>query len=216
MDFFTLEYWMMLLRLVVAVILGGVIGFERAENKHDAGLRTHILVCLGSALIMVISEHLITTRSLQSDMMRMGAQVISGIGFLGIGCIITNGDKIKGLTTAAGLWTTAGVGLCVGIGYYSIAVTTVVLMLIVMAYLRPLAIRLKNRDLTVQIKVSSRVQVSGILDLLSEKSIHVNTVKMTEKGEHTYATVCIQLQHTNNYSQVLSELTAMEGVTEIH
>ena len=87
-----------LLRLVVAVILGGIIGFERGGSNHEAGFRTHIVLCLGSALVMVVSERL-NKQYGSGDIMRMGAQVISGVGFLGAGSIIIDGNKVRGITT---------------------------------------------------------------------------------------------------------------------
>ena len=93
------------IRLVLAVVLSGLIGIERVKTNHDAGLRTHILVCLGSAGIMLMSE--VMQAQFGNDVGRIPAQVVSGIGFLGAGSIIVNNSRIKGLTTAAGLWTTA-------------------------------------------------------------------------------------------------------------
>ena len=130
MDFLTFDF-NMILRLIVAVVLGGLIGLERDENNHAAGLRTHMIVCLGAALVMVVGEsmHLQTG---SGDIMRLGAQVISGIGFLGAGCIIADRGKVRGITTAAGLWTTACVGLAVGSGQFVLALVVVALMLIIM------------------------------------------------------------------------------------
>ncbi len=131
-----------LLRLAAAVILGGLVGIERAGSNHDAGLRTHILVCLGAAGIMVMSEGMHITYG--GDVGRIGAQVVSGIGFLGAGCILVNGNRIKGLTTAAGLWTTACVGLAVGMGYYFVSATMVALILLVMLLLRPITSKINR------------------------------------------------------------------------
>ncbi len=137
------NYIDIIIRLVLSVVLGGLIGLERVKSNHDAGLRTHILVCLGSAGIMVLSEGL--GADFGTDVSRIAAQVVSGIVFLGAGCIIVNGNRIKGLTTAAGLWATACVGLCTGIGYYFIALLMTLLMLAAMIALAPLANRLAER-----------------------------------------------------------------------
>jgi len=111
----------MLLRLIAASLLGGVIGFEREHMHRPAGFRTHILVCVGSALVMITSEYIYYQFSAQVnvDPARLGAQVISGIGFLGAGTIIKEGVNVKGLTTAASLWAVSCVGIAVGIGFYS-------------------------------------------------------------------------------------------------
>lgn len=153
---FVIPYQDIVIRLVLAVLLGGLIGIERQRGNHDAGLKTHILVCLGAAGIMVMSQNLYM--NFNTDISRIGAQVVSGIGFLGAGCILVNGNKIKGLTTAAGLWTTACVGLIVGIGYYFIAAIIVALTLLTTLLLKPIAnlINSKKRQVESSIKVTSK------------------------------------------------------------
>jgi len=133
-------------RLVVAIVLGGIIGFERGGTKHAAGLRTHSILCLGSALVMVISEVLVEKYDIHQEIMRMGAQIISGVGFLGAGSIIMTGGQLYGITTAAGLWTTACVGIAVGTGNYLFAIFTVFLMMLVMLGLRSLSVKIRNES----------------------------------------------------------------------
>ncbi|MBR1396582.1 MAG: MgtC/SapB family protein [Selenomonadaceae bacterium] len=113
--------WELLLRLALSCVLGGVIGYERQSRRKSAGLRTNVLVCLGSCLIMVLSEalYLNVEGRTNADPARLAAQVVSGIGFLGAGAIMKEGLTVTGLTTAACLWVVAGVGLAVGAGYYS-------------------------------------------------------------------------------------------------
>lgn len=137
-----LLYQDVIIRLLLALLLGGLIGIERQFGNHDAGLKTHILVCLGAAGIMIMSQNLYLTYS--TDISRIGAQVVSGIGFLGAGCILVNGNKIKGLTTAAGLWTTACVGLIVGVGYYFVASVIVALTLLTTLLLKPVVFIINN------------------------------------------------------------------------
>ncbi len=112
-----------MVRLVLAVICGGVIGIERSHKRRPAGFRTHILICLGAAMTTLTSQYLFQVTHLYTDIARLGAQVIAGIGFIGAGSIIVTGSRrVKGLTTAAGLWTAAIVGLCCGAGFYEGAV----------------------------------------------------------------------------------------------
>lgn len=132
-----------LIRFGLAIIFGGLIGFERVISNHDAGLRTHILVSLGSASVMILGQLLVTDYG--GDVSRIGAQVVSGIGFLGAGCILVNGNKIKGLTTAAGLWTTACVGLILGSGYYFAGISLGIIMLVSMLILHPISNWLQKR-----------------------------------------------------------------------
>jgi len=127
-----------ILRLVLSVFLGGLIGFERQLHRRTAGLRTHILVCLGSCLIMLTSLYVfdIYKDKAPLDPARIAAGVITGIGFLGAGTIIREREGVKGLTTAASLWVVAGIGLAIGIGLYKAGVVTAILAFIVLFFLR--------------------------------------------------------------------------------
>ncbi len=124
-------------RLFLAVVLGGIIGMERRRKRQAAGFRTHILVCVGSTLAMITNQYIYTyiTNGV-GDPARIGAQVISGIGFLGAGTILITGkQQIKGLTTAAGLWASAAMGLAIGIGFYSGALIGCLFIMVVITYL---------------------------------------------------------------------------------
>ncbi len=110
-------------RFALTVLLGGIIGMERGKKRHPAGLRTHLVVCIGSASVMMVSQYITSTINGAADPTRLGAQVISGIGFLGVGTIVVTGrNQVKGLTTAAGLWASACMGLAIGVGFYEGAV----------------------------------------------------------------------------------------------
>ena len=125
-------------RLLLALLLGGLIGYERESENRPAGFRTHILVCIGSALVMVTSEFMYRDLTMERpiDLSRMGAQVISGIGFLGAGTIIREGFNVKGLTTAASLWAVSCVGLAAGIGFVEGAVIATILIYITLIVLK--------------------------------------------------------------------------------
>ena len=129
-----------IVRLLLAVVLGGLIGFEREVHRRSAGLRTHILVSMGSCLIMLTSLYVfdIYKNSVSLDPTRIAAGVITGIGFLGAGAIIRSGEAVTGLTTAATLWLVAGIGLGVGCGFYLASLITVVLAIVVLYFLRRL------------------------------------------------------------------------------
>ncbi len=127
-----------ILRLVLSVFLSGLIGLERQIHRRTAGLRTHILVCLGSCLIMLTSLYVfdIYKDKVPLDPARIAAGVITGIGFLGAGTIIREREGVRGLTTAASLWVVAGIGLAVGTGFYKAGIFTAILALIVLFFLR--------------------------------------------------------------------------------
>ncbi|MDO5712900.1 MAG: MgtC/SapB family protein [Tissierellia bacterium] len=140
-----------ILRLVFAAFLGGLIGLERESNNQAAGLRTHILVSTGSALIMLTSIFLAEQYN-NHDHARIAAQVVSGIGFLGAGTIMIRGFDIKGLTTAASLWVDAGIGLAVGAGFYLPAITTVIIVILALFLLQKVEFKIiekVNRELIV-------------------------------------------------------------------
>lgn len=158
-----------IIRLIVALILGGIIGGERETVKRPAGFRTYILVCVGSALVMITSEYILNRyvdmRNL--DPTRMGAQVISGIGFLGAGTIIREHHKVRGLTTAAGLWTVACVGIAVGAGYYTGAIAATVIIIIILILFNKFKLKIfkdKLYIMSIDIETSSQN-----LELLTKK-----------------------------------------------
>ncbi|MCI8646880.1 MAG: MgtC/SapB family protein [Firmicutes bacterium] len=133
--FYDINLFSTALRLILAVIFGGIIGLERGANRHPAGFRTHILVCVGAALAMLTNDYICQIYG-SGDPARLGAQVITGVGFLGVGTILVTGrHKIKGLTTAAGLWASACLGLALGIGFYSGAVIAAALIFTSLALL---------------------------------------------------------------------------------
>jgi putative Mg2+ transporter-C (MgtC) family protein len=138
----------MLGRLLLTLFLSGLIGLERQVHRRDAGLRTHILVALGSCLIMLTSLYVfdIYKAQVSLDPARIAAGVVTGIGFLGAGTIIRESDGVRGLTTAASLWVAAGIGLAVGVGFNKIAIYTTILVLIVLHFLRYVEVPLAKED----------------------------------------------------------------------
>jgi putative Mg2+ transporter-C (MgtC) family protein len=129
-----ISHWDLTIRIFLAAGLGGLIGLEREWSNHAAGLRTHILVCIGSASIMLLSIYgftqFVPEANVRTDPARLAAQVISGIGFLGAGAIMRNGSMVSGLTTAASIWVVAAIGLCVGAGFFYVAGLATVLVLL--------------------------------------------------------------------------------------
>ena len=147
----------MLIRLGTAAALGSLIGFERERLLWAAGIRTHMLVCVGSCLIMIVSQygfaHVLTQQNVVLDPSRVAAQVVSGIGFLGAGAILARGEIVKGLTTAASIWTVAAVGLAVGGGLYLAASASTVIILIILAGIKPLEEAYRSRNQSCQLKI---------------------------------------------------------------
>lgn len=156
-------------RLMLAVLLGGLIGFEREHHGRAAGLRTHILVCLGSTVATLIGHYAYSVLSFGGDPLRIGAQVLSGIGFLGAGTIISRGRfQVTGLTTAACLWATAAIGLALGIGFYEAAILCAALVTLTMGILTKFDARIIRRShkLRVYIETNDVNSVPQILEML--------------------------------------------------
>ncbi len=184
-ELFLPDNWQsVLLRLILALVLGGIIGAERAYTNHDAGLRTHILVCLGAAGVMIMSEALYMNYG--GDIGRIGAQVVSGIGFLGAGCILIGGNRIRGLTTAAGLWATACIGLCIGIGYYFVSITMTVIMVIAMIALHPLSIKFQNKEAKgthlLKIELSNRDAIKSLTACILENEYYIASISCEKEN----------------------------------
>lgn len=148
-----------LLRLIAAAALGSLIGFERERLLWAAGIRTHMLVCVGSCLIMVVSAFgfgdVINQQHTILDPSRVAAQVVSGIGFLGAGSILARGEIVKGLTTAASIWTVAAIGLAIGGGLYFAGIASTIVILIILAGVKPLEEAYRARNQTCQYRVTA-------------------------------------------------------------
>lgn len=176
------------LRLLIAGVLGGLVGFEREYSNRPAGLRTHIVVCLGSALVMVTAEFIFNKYSGQIaiDPTRMGAQVISGIGFLGAGTILRTGNSIRGLTTAAGVWAVACIGLAVGSGFYAGALIATAFTVVTLLLTHPLERWHDNKHSHTKIVVqlaSFSSDVSTIIDNLLQASASVENFQIVPDEE---------------------------------
>ena len=167
-------------RLLLAFIFGGVIGMDRERKGRPAGMRTHILVCLGASMTTMSGFFVVHTLGMESDPLRISAQVISGIGFLGVGTILITGRMhVKGLTTAAGLWTTASIGIALGAGFYEGALMMCVLIYVVLVSLNKLdSTHVKaSRVMNVYVELKSGVPLSALLRAVKSMGIQVNDIQ---------------------------------------
>ncbi len=206
------------LRLLIAVLCGGLIGWERAGTNHDAGLRTHIIVCLGAATIMVVSEMVVLRYHIETEMLRMGAQIISGVGFLGAGSILIDGNRIRGITTAAGIWTTACVGIAIGAGCYVIAGVVVLLMLFAMIALRKVSskLHLHGNQYTVKCTLEEKDAMRPVLSFLTEESVTVKQIKTAMDDDNAILLhLLIILPGGKNIGEVLLGLSSCKGVSSL-
>ena len=183
MELREVTYLAVALRVFAAVLIGGILGMERGMKNRPAGLRTYMLVCVGACVIMLTNQFIFQSAG-TGDPVRMGAQVVSGIGFLGAGTIIvTRRNQIKGLTTAAGLWSAAGVGLALGIGFYEAAIAGTLAVFVVMTLLQKLDNKLhrRSKQLEAYIELSS-ISLGDFLRTMREENVEVSDVQR-EYGE---------------------------------
>ena len=174
-----------LLRILAAVLLGGILGLDRGLKNRPAGLRTYMLVCVGACLVMLTNQYVCQVFG-AGDPVRMGAQVVSGIGFLGAGTIIvTQRSQIKGLTTAAGLWTAAGVGLALGVGFYEAAFIGGIAIFTVMTLLQRLDNRMHRnaKRLDVYIELSNEVSLGTFLKNVRERGIDISNIQREQAAD---------------------------------
>lgn len=179
--------WEACMRLVLSAVLGGIIGYERQYKHKSAGLRTNILVCVGSCLIMLLSQMIYTNveGKTNADPARLAAQVVSGIGFLGAGAIIKEGVNIIGLTTAACIWVVSGVGLAIGAGYYTGAFITAGIVFTVLTTLSHMDSWIKHDSYTVVIITEDVAgQVFRIYKCLQVSGITIRGVQLVELPNH--------------------------------
>lgn len=183
-DLRELNLFSILLRIFLAILVGGILGFERERKNRPAGFRTYILVCLGSALVMMTNQYVYHRYQL-GDPVRMGAQVISGIGFLGAGTIIVTGrNKITGITTAACLWTAACSGLAIGIGFYEGAVLCGIVIVFIMSGLNWLDRWMHKHSKYIDLYIEycgARSSFSEFLEYAKENHFEVSNIQMRQE-----------------------------------
>lgn len=179
--------WEFTLRLFVAGIMGILIGLEREYRAKEAGYRTHFLVAVGSALLMIVSqygfEEVLERDLVRLDPSRIAAQVVSGIGFIGAGTIILQKQIVRGLTTAAGIWATSGIGLAIGAGMYSIGVATTVLVLLGLEVLSFFFKSIGLRNLMVEFSTCDKEALKRVSATFHSKSYVVVSYEMSESDE---------------------------------
>jgi len=183
-----------LLRFALAAMCSGLIGLERGRKQHAAGLRTHLLVCIGAAAVMMTSQYLSVYYG-TGDPARLGAQVISGIGFLGAGTIIVTGrSQVRGLTTAAGLWASACMGLAIGSGFYEGAIMMCILLYFVLVSLNRLddTYIKSGSSMQVYVEYEQELRFSAILRALRDIDCHVGEI--TEMAQQGSAVTAVQIQ----------------------
>ena len=217
MELREVTYLAVAMRIFAAVLIGGILGLERGMKNRPAGLRTYMLVCVGACVVMLTNQYIFQTAG-TGDPVRMGAQVVSGIGFLGAGTIIvTRRNQIKGLTTAAGLWSAAGVGLALGVGFYEAAIMGTLAVFVVIALLQKMDNKLHRRSKQLEAYIElSTISLGDFLRTMRESGIEVSDVQR-ESGEEDSDGVrayvaTLKGKKRQNHTELMEKVLAISGV----
>lgn len=217
-----------IIRLAIAAVLGGVIGLEREYRAKEAGFRTHFLVALGSALFMVLSQygclellranHVPDGLDIRLDPSRIASQVVSGIGFIGAGAIILQKHMVRGLTTAAGLWVAAAIGMACGAGMHVVAVVATLLVLLCLEAMNFVLRRVGMRNVVVRFSASSEHDAQEVLERIHEAHVKISSYRMERKrdgdgAEKVEATVEMRVRRISYETRILALLDDFNGVT---
>jgi putative Mg2+ transporter-C (MgtC) family protein len=209
-------------KLLLSAAVGGLVGFQRESSNRPAGLRTHILVCVGSALVMITSEYVFNKYrgTTNLDPARLGAQVISGIGFLGAGTILRDGSTIKGLTTAAGLWAVACIGIAIGTGFYfgGIAAALLVYFTLLISKDWEVAFDNKNSSRKIRIYAENRPGLIGdVEEKFQQNQIIIKSIKILPSKNSSSVKVLLYVKYpgTTAREKVISSLCNTQGVIKV-
>jgi putative Mg2+ transporter-C (MgtC) family protein len=212
----------LVIKLVLAVILGGSIGLERGRKRRPAGFRTHILVCMGATLAMCISRYCVETLGITVDVSRLGAQVINGIGFLGAGTIIvTRRQEVKGLTTAAGLWACACMGLAVGAGFFECAIIAFAAIIFSTTLLDKIEkmITSRSRNMNINVMVTETAIIACVHEVLRGMNIRIFDSEITNvrelANESPNVVIETQLVRRRPHVEIIAALAAIDGVISV-
>lgn len=213
--------WMsILVRVILALLIGGTLGVERGIKRHPAGFRTYILVCLGAAMVMMTNQYIVETYG--GDPARLGAQVISGIGFLGAGTIIvTSRNQVRGLTTAASLWTAACLGLAVGIGFYKGAIVGGIVVLLIMTVFQRFDswVASKNRFLKVYATFDSIENFEEFEKQCQQIDIRIKNIELSKgkkgKSDGLAGVMVLETAKRGSHTEIIQTLNKFEGLRHI-
>ena len=212
--------WEFILRLLAATAMGAAIGFEREYHAKEAGLRTHLLVALGSCLFMILSiygfDFMLGRDHVSFDPSRIAAQVVTGIGFIGAGTIIFQKQAVRGLTTAAGLWVTAAIGLACGNGMYWVALITTVIVLVSLGLINVYLPYFSQKEHTVTFLVEDYTVLTEVIENLHREKITVLNYEMHKDAEENNGKMLVSLEirmkRYNNIKEIASILTNFKKV----
>lgn len=222
-----LSFAAIMIKFVVTAVCSGAIGLERGQRGRAAGFRTHIIVALGAALVMLTNQYMVTYINPGSDPARLGAQVINGIGFLGAGTImVTSKSKVQGLTTAAGLWASACLGLAVGIGFYEIAIIATMFILFTMTIMQRVETSLATytTPMLLRIELKSNEEVPQLIEEVNKMGATIKNIEVhngdTQARSPEHSVVMLRLAvgkkgDPDDYITLLGSQVDAVSITEV-
>lgn len=210
------------IRMLLAVLCGGLIGIEREYKRRPAGFRTHILICLGAAITTMTGQFLALQLHYPTDMSRLGAQVVAGIGFIGAGTIIvTRHQRVKGLTTAAGLWASAVVGLALGAGFYEGGIGAAFLILLAETIFSKLEFYIMRHtpEVNLYVQYTGRTALEEALRLFQQKNVRVVNMEITRSPgsevQDSYVLFFLRMDKKYPVDTMLSDLRLIQGILSV-
>ena len=218
----SLDWISVSVRLVLAVLLGGFIGIERERKGRAAGFRTHILICLGAAMTTLTSQYIVFELGLSTDLTRLGAQVIAGVGFIGAGTVmVIKRREIKGITTAAGIWTAAIVGLCCGAGFYEGAVLATLLVLLAEIVFYELeGFLLVNRTVfSIYVEYSDCKRLGDIVDTVKKSGASILSLEVkngSAEQDNPCAVFTVRPARKHSYEELADSVRQISGVVSVY
>ena len=208
------------IRMILSLICGGIVGLERSYKNRPAGFRTHMLVCEGSTMASMIGLYLYLNLQLPTDLSRMGAQVVAGLGFIGAGTIIvTKKRAIKGLTTAAGLWTTGIIGLAIGAGFYEGAIIATILILLAETWFAKIGMRIQHLEhLLIRVTYYHKISLDQVMRYCKDHRLTITNLQITGTSEAAngstlyHAVITMRTIRSITLQELLSHIKTIEGI----
>ena len=214
-------YGEVFLRLIFACVCGAIIGIERSIRRKDAGVKTHIILAMGAALFMIVSQYgfgdLSLTPEYRADASRIASNIVTGVSFLCAGVIFVRGASVKGLTTATGIWATAGIGMAAGAGMYAITIFATVLTLLIQIFLAVPSAKIETHyAVDIELELPSEIPTEEVVSPLSKITESVpNSIKLNRQDDKNHYKISFNIRHTVNETTLLQELSELPYVTNV-
>jgi len=211
----------LILRLLLACFCGGIIGLERSIRRKDAGIKTHIILALGAALFMIVSQYgfgnLILSPEYRADASRIASNIVTGVSFLCAGVIFVRGASVKGLTTATGIWTCAGIGMAAGAGMYTITIFATALIIVIQLLLAGLSAKIETHySIDIEMVLPQNVKVKDVIaPITAITGSDPHSIKLVKSGELNTYKLSFNIIHTIDEAELIESLIQKDHVVNV-